>query len=156
MNGLTHPEIIDELYAASAAGAKIELLVRGVCSLRPGVGKLSANIRVRSVLGRFLEHSRLFVFETHERSTYYIGSADLMPRNLDHRVEVVAPVEDAALQAEIASSLDALWADNATSFELDSKGRWSRVRPKKDERPRSGQQTLMRRARRRLSLARAH
>jgi len=156
VNGLTHPEIIDELYAASAAGAKIELLVRGVCSLRPGVGKLSANIRVRSVLGRFLEHSRLFVFETHERSTYYIGSADLMPRNLDHRVEVVAPVEDAALQAEIASSLDALWADNATSFELDSKGRWSRVRPKKDERPRSGQQTLMRRARRRLSLARAH
>jgi len=156
VNGLTHPEIIDELYAASDAGAKIELLVRGICSLRPGVGKLSANIRVRSVLGRFLEHSRLFVFETHERSSYYIGSADLMPRNLDHRVEVVAPVEDAALQAEIASSLDALWADNATSFELDSKGEWSRVRPKKDERPRSGQQTLMRRARRRLSLARAH
>jgi len=156
VNGLTHPEIIDELYAASNAGAKVDLLVRGVCSLRPGVGKLSANIRVRSVLGRFLEHSRLFVFETHERTTYYIGSADLMPRNLDHRVELVAPVEDSALQAEIASSLDAMWADNATSFELDSKGRWSRVRLKKDERPRSGQQTLMRRARRRLSLARVH
>src|SRR5579862_1143709 len=156
VNGLTHPEIIDELYAASNAGAKVDLFVRGVCSLRPGVSKLSDTIRVRSVLGRYLEHSRLFVFETHERTTYYIGSADLMPRNLDHRVELVAPVEDSALQAEIASSLDAMWADNATSFELDSKGRWSRVRLKKDERPRSGQQTLMRRARRRLSLARVH
>ena len=155
VNGLTHPEVIDELYAASDAGAKVDLLVRGVCALRPGVPKLSANIRVRSVLGRFLEHSRVFVFETPERSSYYIGSADLMPRNLDHRVEVVAPVEDAALRAELSSTLDALWSDNATSFELDPKGTWHRIRPKKDERPRSGQQVLMRRARRRLSLARA-
>jgi polyphosphate kinase len=155
VNGLTHPELIDELYAASEAGAKVDLLVRGVCALRPGVPKLSSNIRVRSVLGRFLEHSRLFVFETPERRAFYIGSADLMPRNLDHRVEVVAPVEDPVLQAELSSSIAALWSDNATSFELDSKGVWRRVRPKKDERPRSGQQVLMRRARRRLSLARS-
>ncbi len=154
VNGLTHPEVIEELYTASEAGVKVDLLVRGVCALRPGVPKLSSNIRVRSVLGRFLEHSRLFVFETPERSAFYLGSADLMPRNLDHRVEIVAPVEDPALQAELSSSLAALWSDNATSFELDSKGQWHRLRPKKDERERSGQQLLMRRARRRLSLAR--
>ena len=147
VNGLTHPEVIEELYAASEAGAKVDLLVRGACALRPGVPKLSSNIRVRSVLGRFLEHSRLFVFETPERSAFYIGSADLMPRNLDHRVEIVAPIEDPALQAELSSSLAALWSDNATSFELDRKGRWNRVKPKKDERVRSGQQVLMRRAR---------
>jgi polyphosphate kinase len=85
-----------------------------------------------------------------------MGSADLMPRNLDHRVEVVTPIEDPALQAELSSTFEALWRDTATSFELDASGTWSRVAPKKDERPRSGQQTLMRRARRRISLARAH
>ena len=94
MNGLTHPQVIDELYAASAAGAKIELLVRGVCSLRPGVPELSEHIRVRSVIGRFLEHSRLFAFDAADRSVCFMGSADLMPRNLDHRVEVVTPIED--------------------------------------------------------------
>jgi polyphosphate kinase len=156
VNGLTHPEIIDELYAASAAGAKVDLLVRGVCSLRPGVPKLSENIRVRSVLGRYLEHSRLFVFEADGRSHYFMGSADLMPRNLDHRVEILTPVEDTELQAEIDATLEALWRDTAGSFELDAKDNWIRVRPKKDERPRSGQNTLMRRARRRLALARAH
>jgi polyphosphate kinase len=154
VNGLTHPQVIEELYAASEAGARIELLVRGVCSLRPGVSGLSEQIRVRSVLGRFLEHSRLFLFQAADRSVCFMGSADLMPRNLDHRVEVVTPVEDLALQAELSATLEALWRDTATSFELDSSGRWQRVQPKKDERPRSGQQVLMRRARRRLSLAR--
>jgi polyphosphate kinase len=156
VNGLTHPQVIDELYAASEAGARIDLLVRGVCSLRPGVSGLSEQIRVRSVLGRFLEHSRLFVFETNGRTACFMGSADLMPRNLDHRVEVVTPIEDVALQAELIATLDALWRDTESSFELDASGRWERVGAKKDERPRSGQQTLMRRARRRLSLARAH
>jgi polyphosphate kinase len=156
VNGLTHPQVIDELYAASAAGARIDLLVRGVCSLRPGVPELSEHIRVRSVIGRFLEHSRLFAFDADGRSVCFMGSSDLMPRNLDHRVEVVTPVENPDLQAELSSSFEALWRDTATSFELDSSGTWSRVGPKKDERPRSGQQTLMRRARRRLALARAH
>jgi len=155
VNGLTHPQVIDELYAASAAGAKIELLVRGVCSLRPGLPELSEHIRVRSVIGRFLEHSRLFSFDAADRSVWFMGSADLMPRNLDHRVEVVTPIENLGLQAELASTFEALWRDTATSFELDTSGVWRRVEPKKDERPRSGQQTLMRRARRRLSLARA-
>jgi polyphosphate kinase len=155
VNGLTHPQVIDELYAASEAGAKVDLLIRGVCSLRPGVSGLSEQIRVRSVLGRFLEHSRLFFFDAGDRSTCFMGSADLMPRNLDHRVEVVAPIEDVALQAELSSTFEALWRDNATSFELDPRDGWHRAVPKKDERVRSGQQVLMRRARRRLSLARS-
>ena len=156
VNGLTHPQVIDELYAASEAGAKIDLLIRGICSLRPGVAGLSEQIRVRSVLGRFLEHSRLFFFDAADRSVCFMGSADLMPRNLDHRVEVVTPIEDLALQAELSSTLEALWRDTTTSFELDGSGTWHRVNPKKDERPRSGQQVLMRRARRRLTLARSH
>jgi polyphosphate kinase len=155
VNGLTHPQVIDELYAASEAGAKVELLVRGVCSLRPGVTGLSEQIRVRSVLGRYLEHSRLFLFDAADRSVSFMGSADLMPRNLDHRVEVVTPVEDLALQTELAATFEALWRDNASTFELEANAKWQRAHPKKDERPRSGQQTLMRRARRRLSLARA-
>ena len=155
VNGLTHVEIIDELYAASEAGARIDLLVRGVCSLRPGVPGMSDGIRVRSVLGRFLEHSRVFVFEAGDRSATYMGSADLMPRNLDHRVEVVAPIDDIGLQSEIAATLDALLADTTGSWELGREGTWHRVRPKKDERTRSAQATLMRRARRRVSLARA-
>jgi polyphosphate kinase len=156
VNGLTHPQVIDELYAAAEAGTRVDLLVRGVCSLRPGVPELSEHIRVRSVLGRFLEHSRLFMFDAADHSACFMGSADLMPRNLDHRVEVVTPIEDLAMQAELASTFEALWRDTASSFELDASGVWDRVLPKKDERLRSGQQTLMRRARRRLSLARSH
>jgi polyphosphate kinase len=155
VNGLTHTEIIDELYAASEAGARIDLLVRGVCSLRPGVAGLSEGIRVRSVLGRFLEHSRVFHFESGDRSRFYLGSADLMPRNLDHRVEVVAPVDDIGAQSELAATIDALLSDTASSWELAHDGVWHRVRPKKDDRPRSAQAVLMRRARRRVSLARS-
>jgi len=155
VNGLTHTEVIDELYAASEAGARIDLIVRGLCSLRPRMPGLSENIRVRSVLGRFLEHSRLYVFEAGERSSFYLGSADMMPRNLDHRVEVVTPVEDVAIQAELGATIDTLLADTAASWELHADGKWERVRPKKDERPRSAQATMMRRARRRVSLARA-
>jgi polyphosphate kinase len=155
VNGLTHVEVIEELYAASEAGARIDLLVRGVCSLRPGVPGLSENIRVRGILGRFLEHSRLFVFDAGDTSTFLMGSADLMPRNLDHRVEVVTPIEEPSLQGEIAQTLDALLSDTTSAWELDAAGEWHRVRAKKDERQRSAQATLMRRARRRVSLARS-
>ncbi|HWX08428.1 MAG TPA: polyphosphate kinase 1 [Gaiellaceae bacterium] len=153
-NGLTHAEIIDALYAASDAGARIDLVVRGVCSLRPGVPGMSENIRVRSVLGRFLEHSRVFVFEAGDHTAMFLGSADLMPRNLDHRVEVLTPIESVGLQSELAATLDSLLSDTAASWEL-ADGTWRRVRPKKEERPRSAQATLMRRARRRVSLARS-
>jgi len=156
VNGLTHVEVIDALYAASDAGARVDVLCRGVCSLRPGIPGLSERIKVRSVLGRFLEHSRVFMFEAGDRSSYYMGSADLMPRNLDHRVEVVTPVEDVVLQAELVSTFEALLADTASSWELQGDGTWKRVLPKKeDERPRSAQSVLMRRARRRVSLARS-
>ena len=95
VNNLTDADLVEELYRASQAGAQIDLIVRAICTLVPGVEGLSENIRVRSVLGRFLEHSRLFCFEAGDEKTYLLGSADLMPRNLDHRIEVVVPVEDA-------------------------------------------------------------
>jgi polyphosphate kinase len=155
VNGLTDTDVIDELYAASEAGARIDLLVRGVCSLRPGISGLSDGIRVRSVLGRFLEHSRLFHFEAGDRNRFYLGSSDLMTRNLDHRVEVVAPIEDIGAQSELAATIDTLLADTAFSWELDHDGVWHRIRPKKEDRPRSAQAVLMRRARRRVSLARS-
>jgi polyphosphate kinase len=110
---------------------------------------------VRSVLGRFLEHSRVFQFETDDETRFYIGSADLMPRNLEHRVEVLAPIADAVAQSELGSTLDALFADTAASWQLDAAGLWQRVLPKKGDRPRSAQAVLMRRARRRVSLARS-
>src|SRR4051794_2319182 len=149
VNGLTHVEVIDELYLASQAGASTDIVCRGVCALRPGVPDLSEQIRVRSVLGHFLEHSRLFTFDAGDRSTTLIGSADLMPRNLDHRVEVLAPIEDAAARSEIAATLAALLSDTAAAWELGQDGVWTRVRPKGDDRPRSAQGVIMRRAHRR-------
>ena len=156
VNALTHPAIIDELYAASQAGVEIDLLVRALCSLRPGVKKMSENIRVRSVLGRFLEHSRIFNFERGDDSLYFIGSADLMPRNLDNRLELVVPVEDRRLCNRLGSTIDALLEDNASAWELGSDGIWKRIGTKKGERAKPGQVMLMRSAaRRRAAAARA-
>jgi polyphosphate kinase len=156
VNALTHPSIIDELYAASQAGVEIDLLVRALCSLRPGVKKMSENIRVRSVLGRFLEHSRIFNFERGDDSLYFIGSADLMPRNLDNRLELVVPVEDRRLCNRLGSTIDALLEDNASAWELGSDGIWKRIGTKKGERAKPGQVMLMRSAaRRRAAAARA-
>src|SRR4029077_11618786 len=107
VNNLSDRAIIDELYLASQAGVKIDLIVRSVCALRPGVKGLSENIRVRSVLGRFLEHSRVFNFECRGEQRYFLGSADLLPRNLDHRLEAVAPVEDVRLQQRLGGGLGA-------------------------------------------------
>jgi polyphosphate kinase len=148
VNNLSDRAIIDELYLASQAGAKIDLIVRSVCTLRPGVKGMSETIRVRSVLGRFLEHSRVYHFEARGERSYFIGSADLLPRNLDHRLEAVAPVSDARLQQRLAGALDALLEDD-TAWELQPDGTWKRRHAKKGEQPRSGQATLMRSARRR-------
>ena len=124
--------------------------MRSVCTLRPGVKGLSENIRVRSVLGRFLEHSRVFHFEARNKRTYYVGSADLLPRNLDHRLEAVVPVTDARLQHRLGGALDALLEDE-TAWELQQDGTWRQgTGPKKGAaQPRSGQSALMRSARRR-------
>jgi polyphosphate kinase len=148
VNHLSDPAIIDELYLASQAGAKIDLIVRSVCAVRPGVKGMSENIRVRSVLGRFLEHSRVYHFEARSTRKYFVGSADLLPRNLDHRLEAVVPVEDARLQQRLAATLDALLEDE-TAWELRPDGTWQRHLPKKPGHPRSGQAMLMRAARRR-------
>jgi polyphosphate kinase len=156
VNALTDPAVIEELYAASQAGVQIDLVVRALCSLRPGVKKMSHNIRVRSVLGRFLEHSRIFNFERGDESLYLIGSSDLMPRNLDNRLELVVPVEDRRLANRLGSTLDALLEDNASAWELGQDGAWKRVGAKKGERARPGQVILMRSAaRRRAAAARA-
>jgi polyphosphate kinase len=151
VNALTDVAVVDELYRASQAGADVQLVVRSICALRPGVPDLSDSIVVRSVLGRFLEHSRLFLFEAGPRSTCYLGSADLMPRNLSHRVEVVAPVEDERLRAELALVFDTLMSDTASSWELAADGSWHRLRPPRGDEPRSAQEVLMRRARRRAA-----
>jgi polyphosphate kinase len=148
VNNLSDKAIIEELYLASQAGATIDLIIRSVCTLRPGVKGLSENIRVRSVLGRFLEHSRVFHFEARGERSYFIGSADLLPRNLDHRLEAVAPVADVRLQQRLAAAFDALLEDD-TAWELQADGKWKRRQPKKAEQPRAGQLALMRAAKRR-------
>jgi polyphosphate kinase len=159
VNNLTDSQVIEELYAASQAGADVEIVARSICTLRPGVDGLSERIRVRSVLGRFLEHSRLFAFERDAEKLYFLGSADLMPRNLDGRIEIVAPVEDARSRQEIDRAFEALFADTASAWELRPEGAWRRVRPKKGSRTKGSQAALMRstraRARRRSALRRA-
>jgi polyphosphate kinase len=155
-NSLTHPEVIEELYKASQAGAQIDCIVRASCTLVPGLPGLSENIRVRSVLGRFLEHSRLYCFEAGDRRDYLLGSADLMPRNLDHRIEVVMPITDANVRNELESIFKALLADNSQAWDLQPNGLWKRIAPKKSERRRSAQVAFMRRRDRARRLARAH
>jgi polyphosphate kinase len=155
-NSLTHVDVIEELYEAARAGAEIDIVVRANCTLIPGVPGMSETIRVRSILGRFLEHSRLYCFEAGDEKRYLLGSADLMPRNLDHRIEVVVPVEDAHVRNEIESILKGLLADNAQAWELRPSGVWERVAPKKSERRRLAQSAFMRRRERARRLARAH
>jgi polyphosphate kinase len=159
VNNLNDEELINELYRASQEGAKIDIVARSICTLRPGVPGLSETIRVRSILGRFLEHSRVFVFDAGNKSTYWLGSADLMPRNLDHRIELVAPVEDSRAQNDIVRAFDVMLADNASAWELSPDGRWMKMRPRKGDRGRAAQLVFMRsarnRARRRASNVRA-
>ncbi|HZB35258.1 MAG TPA: polyphosphate kinase 1 [Gaiellaceae bacterium] len=150
VNALTDQAVIEELYEASQAGAEIDIVARGVCALRPGVPGMSENIRVRSIVGRFLEHSRLFILESNKKSTYLLGSADLMPRNLDHRLEIVVPVEDSYAQQRLASVFDALLSDNAQAWELGSDGTWERIKTAKDERPKPAHAALMRSVRARF------
>ena len=127
MNSLVDAGCIRALYEASTAGLRIDLNVRGICCLLPGVPGVSENIRVCSVVGRFLEHSRVYTFRRGEETRVLMGSADLMPRNLDSRVELVAPVEDAELRAEMIDVLERCFADNTNSWELDAEGAWTRT-----------------------------
>jgi polyphosphate kinase len=147
VNSLNDEELIEELYRASQEGAKIDIVARSICTLRPGVPGLSETIRVRSIVGRFLEHSRIFIFEAGPKRGILIGSADLMPRNLDHRIEVLTPVEDGRAQQELVRAFDVLLADNASAWEMSTEGRWMKLRPKKGDRGRQAQQVFMRSAR---------
>jgi polyphosphate kinase len=132
-NSLVDPGMIDELYAASQAGVEIDLVVRGICCLRPGVPGMSETIRVRSLVGRYLEHSRIYFFEHGTGSgtepVYVIGSADLMPRNLDRRVEAIVPVLAPAQQERLAEILAVNLADTELAWSLDGEGNWHRVGP---------------------------
>src|SRR5438876_2836492 len=128
LNSLVDPQTIDALYEASSAGVLIDLAVRGICCLRPKVLGLSETIRVRSIVGRFLEHSRIYRFgDPGREARYYISSADLMPRNLDRRVEVAVPVDDPALRERLDEIIEATFADDVLSWELDDDGGWSKV-----------------------------
>jgi polyphosphate kinase len=127
VNHFTDAELIDALYEASQAGAQVDIVARTVCALRPGVDGLSENIRVRSVLGRWLEHSRAFILDAGDVSTYLIGSADLMPRNLDGRFEVLVPVEGEAARKQLAEMFDALFGIADYSWQLLPDGSWERL-----------------------------
>ena len=126
MNSLVDASCIRALYEASQAGVRIDLNVRGICCLRPGVPGISENIRVVSIVGRFLEHSRVYAFQRGEETRVLIGSADLMPRNLDSRVELVTPVEDEAPRVELLDMLERCFVENANAWELDANGTWVR------------------------------
>jgi polyphosphate kinase len=130
MNSLVDDDMIDALYDASKAGVRVDLVVRGICCLRPGVAGLSENIRVRSIVGRYLEPSRIYHFangHSEGKPSYYIGSADLMPRNLDRRVEALVPVDDRTLQARLREVLEVNLADDELAWELDADGSWQKL-----------------------------
>ena len=127
MNALVDPGMVDALYEASAAGADIDLIVRGICCLRPEVPGLSENIRVRSIVGRYLEHSRIFRFGEHDSRRHYIGSADLMQRNLDHRVEALVPVTAPPLAERLDQILSVLLEDDTLAWRLGPDGTWTKV-----------------------------
>jgi len=141
MNALVDAGCIQALYEASRAGVRVDLNVRGVCCLRPGVPGVSESIRVVSIVGRFLEHSRIYAFRRGDETRVLTGSADLMPRNLDSRVELVAPIEDEALRAELLDVLERCFAENANAWELDTDGVWTRLSAPEEER-RSVQEEL--------------
>jgi polyphosphate kinase len=131
VNGLTDPTIIDALYEASSAGVEIRLEVRTLCSLRPGVAGLSENITVHSLVGEFLEHSRILIFGTPGEPEFsiWLGSADLMERNLDRRVEVQVPIENRTLQQELLEAFEVTWRDDLFTWVLGTDRRWRRLQP---------------------------
>jgi polyphosphate kinase len=130
MNSLLEPEIITALYEASQAGVKIELIVRGVCALRPGVAGLSENIRVRSIIGRFLEHTRIFYFRNDLANDVYLSSADWMDRNFFRRIEVCFPLLDPKLKKRVIDEgLKIYLKDNTQAWEMDCNGFWHRKTP---------------------------
>lgn len=152
MNALIDPDIIRTLYEASQAGVQIDLIIRGMCCLRPGIPGISDNIRVISIVGRYLEHSRIFYFQNNGQEEVYIGSADWMPRNLDRRVEAVTPIEDPVLRQELQAILTVQLADNRRAWELQSDGSYVQRHTSKGEPERDAQIICMQQVEKGISL----
>ncbi|AFZ43279.1 Polyphosphate kinase [Halothece sp. PCC 7418] len=146
MNALVDPKIIQNLYEASQAGVEIDLIIRGICCLRPGLKGVSDNIRVVSVIGRFLEHSRIFYFYNQGEEDIYIGSADWMQRNLDRRIEAVVPIDDPNIFQELKEILDLMLSDNRQAWELQPDGHYIQRQPEEDGEVISTHETLMKKA----------
>jgi polyphosphate kinase len=135
INSLVDEVIIDELYRASQAGVPVDLLIRGICALKPGVPGLSETIRVRSILGRFLEHSRVLLFDGGGDPEVWIGSADLMHRNLDRRVEALVRISAPENQEQLINLLDLAFSDGTAAWHLDADGHWTRHERDADGQP---------------------
>lgn len=146
MNALVDGPTTEALYRASQAGVPVDLVVRSICGLRPGVPGVSDNIRVISIVGRFLEHARIFAFRSGDDTRVWIGSADMMVRNLDHRVEAVAPVDDPACRREVIAALELMLADTSLAWRLSPEGAWTRVVPAEGADPVNSQSAFMARA----------
>jgi polyphosphate kinase len=132
-NALEDKDIVSALYRASQAGVQVDLIVRDTCRLRPGIAGLSDRINVISIVGRFLEHGRVYYFRNGGREEYFIGSADLMTRNLTGRVEAIAPIEDASLQAELRTLLDLQLADRRSAWDMQPDGSYVQRMPENDD-----------------------
>ena len=153
VNHLADEEIVRELYAAADVGVDVEIFARTTCTLWPRRRGGKEDIKVRTLLGRFFEHSRFFIFEADGESTFLMGSADLMRRNLDHRIEILLPVEDARSQRELTRTFDSIMDDTRWSWALRADGTWERIRGKKGSAGQSLHAALMRRARARARRA---
>ncbi|MBD2580667.1 polyphosphate kinase 1 [Oscillatoria sp. FACHB-1406] len=142
MNSLVDKKIIAALYKASQAGVQIDLIIRGICCLRPGIAGLSENIRVISIVGSLLEHSRIFYFHNNGEDEVYIGSADWMPRNLDRRVEAVTPIDDPEIRKDLQEILGVMLADNRQAWELQSDGKYIQRQPESEQQVQNAQQII--------------
>jgi polyphosphate kinase len=143
MNSLTDPRIIESLYEASQAGVKIDLIIRGICCLRPGLEGISENIRVVSLVGRFLEHARALIFGEGEDERIYLGSADMMQRNLDRRVEQLFPLTEKRHREKVRHLLELQLADTVNAWELGPDGSFERLRQQDGEEPLDSQALLL-------------
>jgi len=143
LNALVEPKVIEALYRASCAGVFIDLIIRGICCLRPGLAGVSENIRVRSIVGRFLEHTRVYYFHANGQEKIFCASADWMDRNFFRRIETVFPIQNAELKQRVIADLDLYLSDNLQAWELQSDGRYARIYPDADEEPMAAQIQLL-------------